>query len=388
MTEAIRLLRTNNLGTLPQEQVRRLLLTLEQHPSIVEFEGCGDAVVKLQAAQQPATAAAPVPVPLAPDASNAAPRPGGSHGRKIFVTASLGVAVLLAVTLLLVWQFAPHNGNPKATVAVSTALEPSAQPVPGSESKTSEPKDTPLFEAKTAETKPSAPKPTTDVPKIAAKGEATDKAPSQKVVPATTAAAETPALAGGEEPPDMEVTGAGSTLLRDDKGGFRLTRIDGLSMVKLIGKASRVAIEEVNGLAIIHLGALVTPHIEFLNSINGNPQLVLNSPDGLVEFNGKVCGSATLTINAPNGRVIFHADDKGQAKVQGGAIIHIIAKSVDLAAGLDEGAKVHVTLTRGGSLHHGRLDGGSNLTYRKEKPDDPQPVVEGIADGPDHVVAE
>ena len=61
---------------------------------------------------------------------------------------------------------------------------------------------------------------------------------------------------------------------------------------------------------------------------------------------------------------------------------------MDLAAGLDEGAKVHVTLTRGGSLHHGRLDGGSNLTYRKEKPDDPQPVVEGIADGPGHVVAE
>ena len=38
-------------------------------------------------------------------------------------------------------------------------------------------------------------------------------------------------LAGdGEEPPDVEVTSAGSNSVPDEKGGFRLTRVDGRSM--------------------------------------------------------------------------------------------------------------------------------------------------------------
>jgi hypothetical protein len=214
-----------------------------------------------------------------------------------------------------------------------------------------------------------------------------------------------PAIGLAEAPlepfPKIETDGAGATLTRDPDGGFRLSAINGPDIVKISGKASRIVIDDINGEPVVDLSGLVTPQVEFTGtinggplitvacdsgsvefrqSINGSPRITINCPGGSVGFMEAVGGSTELTINAARGNVRFHTP------VNGGSKVKLTARQVEFSAGIDGGATVDLTLTSGGSLAYGRLNGGGSITFRKAGADDPGLAVHGDPSGSGHLI--
>ena len=196
--------------------------------------------------------------------------------------------------------------------------------------------------------------------------------------------------------PELEVTGAGTTLTRHPDGGFRLSAINGPDTVKISGKASRIVVDDINGEPVVDLSDLVTPQVEFAGTINGSPRISVTCDSGSVEFRQSINGSPRITINCPAGSVGFieavgggahltinaaHGNVRFHAPVNGGPKVILIARQVEFSAGLDGGASVDLTLNSGGSLGYSRLDGGSSLTLRKSRADDPHPTVHGDPSG-------
>jgi hypothetical protein len=357
MVDGIRLIRFGDLGAMPRHQLLELQSLLEQCPSIAGFEGCQDAAQRVQAE---------IDARLHPAQPHGPPDPPPQRRPLPLVR----IAFVGSAMAALAWFLLSRSG-PESPAATSKFPAVAAEPAPPSESTAAPP-------AAHAEPQPAPPVPADP---------AAHSAP-----PEPAAAADQPppppAPPAGEAPPEMLVTGEGANLLPDPDGGFRLTNLNGSSTLQLTGKASRLVIGDINGEVALDLAELDTRRIEFHGTINGNPRILLRSPAGRVEFLHGVGGSATLTIDAPDGEVVFHSGDRGTAPINGGATVAITARSVTLAAGLDGGAKADVTLTAGGSLHHGRLAGGSQLRYRKACPDDPRPAVDGPTDGPGRLIAE
>ena len=196
--------------------------------------------------------------------------------------------------------------------------------------------------------------------------------------------------------PKIETDGAGITLIRDPAGGFRLSAINGPETVKISGKASRIVVDDINGKPVVDLSGLVTPQVEFAGTINGSPRITVACDSGSVEFRQSINGSPRITINCPGGSVGFievvggsshltinaaHGNVRFHTPVNGGSKVTLTAQKVEFGAGLDGGATVDLTLTSGGSLAYGRLNGGGSITFRKARANDPGPTVHGDPSG-------
>jgi adhesin HecA-like repeat protein len=362
LTEAILLLRNSDLADLAGPRLQELHDTLDSHPSILDFEGCTDAIERVAAEQRRRH-------PGNPAETRDHPQPDTTRRRRLATFAPLAAAAVAAL-LLGAWLLKPRADNlappptPAAAPAAQPAISESSQPP------TEQPPDAPAADLAVAPVETAA-EPTPD--------------------PETAAAP--PAV---EAFPDMEVSGAGANLTADPDGGFRLSAINGPDLVKLSGKASRLVLNDINGEPVVDLRDLATPQVEFSGLINGSPQITvasnagavafrqaingsprlsINCPNGTVEFREAVGGSTHLTIEAPHGRVHFHSP------VHAGAHLTITAREVDFSAGLDGGATADLTLTSGGSLDYGRLKGSSSLSHRKADPADPPPAIHGDPSG-------
>lgn len=145
-------------------------------------------------------------------------------------------------------------------------------------------------------------------------------------------------------------------------------------------------IGSVNGNGAIDASALVAEEVVITGDLNGDAVVTLNAPGGKVTIGGYVVGSAKLTVIAPGGEVFVLANS---GQFAGGSTTKVTAKRFDIAGKLGGGAKVHVTLTAGGSLKLTSADEGALVTYKKAAASDPPLTIErGVIRGGAKVIVE
>jgi hypothetical protein len=155
--------------------------------------------------------------------------------------------------------------------------------------------------------------------------------------------------------------------------------------VVLKGRVRALRIGSVNGKASLDASGLVAEEVVITGDLNSDAMVKLNAPGGEVIVRGFVLGNAKLTVAAPGGSVLLTES----ARMSGGATVTATAKHFEAKGLLSGGAKLHLTLTAGGSLKLARLDEGAVVSYRKSAPGDPPPTVEkGLVRGGARVVAE
>jgi len=356
IAETIRMARLGDLSGLSAPQRDQLRQALQQHPSVLGFNGCEDALLRLDAVDQQ-----PVNFPEAAGTDAAQPR-------RSWIPALAAVAGF-SIFAGFWWQRAGPNMPAAATgeAAETTRTEPALA--------LWKPEGSPL-----------------EIPRLSDENQ--ERAPEAAAGPvASEAVAEIAAQdddkpPAGNEPVIMRVTGAGADLVREPDGGFRLSSLNGSTTIQLSGRVTRLLIGDINGEVVLDLSDLQADELDFAGSINGNPRITASTPGGRTEFRRDVGGSAEIVINAPGGEVVFHSGADGRAPVSGGVILKVVAQSVDLAAGVAGGARISLNLTGPGKLRHGRLDQGSRVTYRKMRPQDPEPDVAGDSSGPGRLLAE
>lgn len=356
IAETIRMVRLGDLSGLSAPQRDQLRQALQQYPSVLSFDGCEDALQRLDAFDQQ------------PVAFSEAAGPDAAQSRRSRIPALAAVAGISLIFVGFWWQRArpdkpaAANGEAAETTGMESALA------------LREPKGSP----------PQAPRLSTED-----QGGALDGAAGPV---ALEAAADVPPQDDDKPPaedePIMRVTGAGADLVREADGGFRLSSLNGSTTIQLSGKVTRLQIGDINGEVVLDLSKLQADELDFVGSINGNPRITVGMPGGRTGFRRDVGGSAEIIINAPGGEVVFHSAADGRAPVSGGVVLKVVAQSVDLAAGVAGGARVSLSLTGPGRLRHGRLDEGSLVTYRKMQAEDPEPDVAGDSSGPGRLLAE
>jgi hypothetical protein len=349
IAETIRMARLGDWSGLSASQRDQLRQALQQHPSVLGFDGCEDALLRLDAFDQQ-------PVAIS-EAATPAKQP-----RRFWIPALAVIACLLLIAAGFWWQRVGTNSRAAANGETGPTLaleEPTASPP-----KILRPPDDSPQEAPDVAAGPVALEPLADVP-----AQRDDKPPE-------------------EDEPVMRVTGEGANLVREPDGGFRLSSLNGSTTVRLSGKATRLRVGDINGEVVLDLSELQADELEFAGSINGNPRITAGTRGGRTDFRREVGGSAEITITAPGGEVVFHSDAAGRATISGGVVLKVVAQSVDLAAGVAGGARVSIQLTGPGKLRHGRLEEGGTVTYRKSQQQDPEPDVAGDASGPGRLLAE
>lgn len=156
--------------------------------------------------------------------------------------------------------------------------------------------------------------------------------------------------------------------------------------VVLTGKVRTLRIGSVNGNGSVDASGLVAEEIVITGDLNGESVVTLNAPNAKVTVGGYVVGKATLKIIAPGGEVVVLAKS---GQFAGGSTTTLVAKRLDVAGKLGGGAKLHATLTAGGSLKLTTVDEGAVVTYKKAAASDPALVVErGVITGGGKVLGE
>jgi len=185
-----------------------------------------------------------------------------------------------------------------------------------------------------------------------------------------------------KDPPPLvlPVVAGNERKLNQPDGEYEVEVVKGDVVIKLTGKIKTLKVPLVEGAATLDASGLEAKEIIFAGKINNQTTVKLNAPGGSVRFNGAVEGAAILEVNAPGGSVIFaepSARDLGRegSKIDGSARVTITAKDVNFRGDLVGGARVVVTLTRGGSLKFQEIAGGAVLQYRKADRNDPDPKV-------------
>lgn len=370
MTAAIALLRTGNLKDLSTGKIAALREAIVTHPAITGFDGCSDALERLDAAEHERTNLI---------VETKAGRP--ESPRKKWMKVAMGAAALLA--LLLGGGFSLSWFHQRLETPIAEAAE---MPAPVNEP--------PALETSAINT-PAAEVSEPSVPTLAVPGATSEAFP--KVVSVEEISR-----------PTIQVTGAGARLLDEPDGGFLLTPVNGQDVVKLIGKAPRLIVSGLDGECRLDLEELQCPLIEFRGkingltkiivkspgaaidfrgAINGNPHISIDVPGGKVRFFENVQGSATLLLNVAGGEILFAGNDTDKARAGGGVSVQATARTVEFSGGMEAGARADVTLGAAGNLRFSRLDGGSSIHYRKAADSDPAPTVEGDRSGTGTLVA-
>lgn len=386
--QAIALIREGKIETMPSSQRSELRELLKQNPAILVLKGCQDALQRLDGLEpgRVSSESSSAPEPVSPQRSSVS-----------WIAWAFTLTLLAAAGAYL---FLPQNSPKSLAFSNSSATEfPSRQeqaPDPKVAESTAPPEPVALAEENT----PLPPKPEVPINPL--------EAEPPKVVEAEPKKAEAALPPAIGPQPEVELVGEHAKLIPDPRGGFRLTGMNGRTKVKLRGKTSRLTVEGVFSNASIDLSALEVHHIEFSKNVTGNSNLSvkasrrgvvefrgtvssgskikIEAPEGKVEFRGPITGRTRITIDAPGGGVHFHQIARKGANISGNTNLRITAKSVNFAAGLNSRARAEVTLSKGGTLRHGRLNGNSRISYRKANADDPDLTVEGDTSGRGQVV--
>jgi len=355
VAEAARLLRAGGVEGWREEQARAVLEVIERNPGLHVIVGDEAAVVaartQLEARLRPLRAGTGEPV-----------GPGDCGGlRRRWLVAGLvaGLGLGLLIPMLHERSRGRSGGVESATVPAPDNPSAAVDPVSGGDRNPAKPP--------ASKGPPAQPSPVSGaVPDVAAVAEAVPVLPG----PAAGATA-----ARDEAAPFLEVRGGSAELVSEGKGVWRVTDLNGRAMVRLSGKAKRIAFGEINGEVEIETRGLDVEAMEVRGSINGSGKVNLSSPGAAVEFRGSVGGSVKLSVDVGEGRVTFLDDGVFMARVIGGAEVRIRARRVDFAAGMDGGSVAEVVLVPRGSVGWSVIDGGARLRWRREHPRDPEPEV-------------
>ncbi len=158
------------------------------------------------------------------------------------------------------------------------------------------------------------------------------------------------------------------TIKLDQPGGsHRLESVKDGEVVRFSGRIATLRVGSLGGGAVLDTSRLDAREIYIERGIKGKSKAVLKAA-ATVSVNGIAEGSA-VEIDAPAGRVFINA-------ITGDSRLKARTKELFLV-GQVHGTKTEVdaTLTAGGSLRFTYLHSGGKLTWRKEKPDDPEPSL-------------
>jgi hypothetical protein len=142
--------------------------------------------------------------------------------------------------------------------------------------------------------------------------------------------------------------------------------------VVLTGRVRVLQIGSVNGKGSVDASGLVAEEVKITGDLNSDAVVIVNTPGGKVMLGGFVAGSSKLTIRAPGGTVALEKS----GRCTGGSTVTITAKRFEAIGLLTGGTKVNITFTAGGSLKLTRAEEGATVTYKKNAPTDPAPVIE------------
>lgn len=136
----------------------------------------------------------------------------------------------------------------------------------------------------------------------------------------------------------------------------------------LRGKVRLLRVTGLEAGAILDASGLDAGSIYVGGTIDGGSVLKLNAPDSVVAFKAVVLGQSRVEIHAPGGNVYFSHPKLPEwtgSVIDGGSIVRIEARIADLrgdVAGAE--TKVHVTLTRNGSLKIVAVRGTAAVEYK------------------------
>jgi hypothetical protein len=191
--------------------------------------------------------------------------------------------------------------------------------------------------------------------------------------PAESARTEPPAQERKPEQIDPEKHGE-EIRLNDPDGAYSVAELLDGATLKLTGQIRTLTVNRVDGEALLDASGLRAREIIFAGPVNGGSWVRVFAPGGKVELRDQINGLATAEIEAPGGKVVLGAPT--QTCINGTTLLSITAAEVDLRGKAGGAARIHVTLSRGGKLKFGELDGAARLEYRRSAPDDPAPTVE------------
>jgi hypothetical protein len=153
--------------------------------------------------------------------------------------------------------------------------------------------------------------------------------------------------------------------------------------VVLTGRLRALRIGSVNGKGSVDASGLIVEEIVITGDLNNEAVLNLNAPNGKVTLGGFVYGSSKVTITAPGGEVVVAKS----SRATGGAVLTVTAKRLEANGPLSGAAKVHMTLTAGGTIKYTLMEDGAIITYKKAAPNDPAPSIErGLTRGGARIV--
>ena len=148
--------------------------------------------------------------------------------------------------------------------------------------------------------------------------------------------------------------------------------LNGIAKVKLSGKLKTVNIASLDGEAVLDASDLQVQDIN-IGSVQGSAKLVV-SATSQIRFTGTIGGGTKLEIYAPQGTVIIGNPES--IAVDGGTQLNIHARNLFIRGTAAGGARINLTVTKGGKIHFDLLDGGAHLKYHKANPTDPDPTLE------------
>ena len=199
---------------------------------------------------------------------------------------------------------------------------------------------------------PPTPKPVAEIPLPPAPVAVTPPKPAEK-----------PLLLDPADNPDRK--------LDAPDGTAEVIELNGDDRFGMTGRVKVLKLNAVNGSVRIDAPDLDVEEIVLTGDINGNCTLKF-AARSRVTIRGAVVGSCKLTILAPGGTVTLAEG----GRIGGGAIVTLNAKTFDSKGKIDEGARVHATLSAGGSMRIAAMDGGAVVIYRRAAPGDPEPILE------------
>lgn len=150
--------------------------------------------------------------------------------------------------------------------------------------------------------------------------------------------------------------------LNNPTGTAEVLELNAKDRLVLTGKVKVLKIGLVDGEAVLDASGLDVEEIVFTENVNGSAVVKLNAPGGRVRITRQINGSARLTIHAPGGEVVFAGED--DACLNGGSVVAVTAKRVDIQCLMNGGTRVEATLTSGGSLRTRVMDGGAAVRYK------------------------
>jgi hypothetical protein len=175
-----------------------------------------------------------------------------------------------------------------------------------------------------------------------------------------------------------QVVSAAERILDRPMGQYALEALHSGASVKLRGRVKTLKVQSVDGGSTLDASELEAKEIVVTGSISGRSTVLLHAPGGSVKVLEAINGESIVEVRAPGGRVTV-----GKPAARSGAIINgesqvgITGRVVTLLGGLN-GTFTHVTVTlsRGGRLEAGAINGRSRLDYRLENRGDPAPFVQ------------